>query len=168
MWVRDSARTMTDEEVHKAALRSTVAFGGSIDAPQMMAGNNMPFADMLVGHAFSWSYSDQMTSMHLYTTPNSHSWTIFTENQAMGAQWCAPAIYVKIRDGIYILSVTEEACNGHQMIVMINTRITHDCGFGFSGGAGGVNLGLTGAIGRHIGKYDVRHYFGPKANGKGA
>jgi len=279
---------MTDEEVHQAALKSTKAFGGEVDAPQMMAGNNMPFTDMLVGkeftlrydnggpvrhykitekyrlkykedgetqwheeayrayeadqklvwfshiltdskprasvqialdlinglttcihsqmgtkyfgnetsyyaifgvaemegleapqyvrheftdelvgHAFSWSYSDQMTSLHIYTTPHSHSWTIFTENQTMGAQWCAPCIYVKVRDNIYILSVTEEACNGHQMIVMINTKIAHDCGFGFSGGTGGVNLGLTGAIGRHIGKYDVKKYFGPKAKRKG-
>ncbi|HSW38263.1 MAG TPA: MoaF N-terminal domain-containing protein [Acidobacteriota bacterium] len=124
--------------------------------------------DELVGHAFSWSYSDQMTSMHLYTTPYSHSWTIFTENQTMGAQWGAPCIYIKVRDGVYILSVNEEACNGHQMIVMINTRITHDCGFGFSGGAGGVNLGLTGAIGRHIGEYDVRRFFGPRLKRQGA
>jgi hypothetical protein len=280
---------MTDEEVHQAALKSTKAFGGAVGAPQMMAGNNMPFTDMLVGreftlrydnggpvrhykitekfklkykedgdtqwheedyrayeadeklvwfshiltdskprasvqvaldlinglttcihsrmgtkyfgnetsycaifgvaemegleapqyvrheftdelvgHAFSWSYSDQMTSMHIYTTPHSHSWTIFTENQTLGAQWCAPCFYVKVRDNIYILSVTEEACNGHQMIVMINTKITHDCGFGFSGGADGVNLGLTGAIGRHIGCYDVKHFFGPKAKVKGA
>lgn len=281
-------RRMSDEEVHQAALKSTKAFGGTQDAPQMMDRNNMPFTDMLVGkeftlrydnggpvrhyrvtekfklryredgetdwheepyrayeadeklvwfshlltgskprasvqvaldllnglttcvhsqmgtkyygnetsyyaifgvaempgleaphymrheftdelvgHAYSWSYSDQMTSLHLYTTPHSHSWTIFTENQTMGAQWCAPCIYVKVRDGVYILSVNEEACNGHQMIVMINTKISHDCGFGFSGGEDGVSLGLTGAIGRHIGQYDVRHYFGPKTRKKG-
>lgn len=124
--------------------------------------------DELTGHAFSWSYSDQMTSMHLYTTPNSHSWTIYTQNQTMGAQWCAPCIYVKVRDNVYIMSVNEEACNGHQMIVMINTKMARDCGFGFSGNRNGINLGLTGAIGRHIGYYDVREYFGPNARRKGA
>jgi hypothetical protein len=116
--------------------------------------------DELVGQAFSWSYSDQTTSMHIYTTPHSSSWTIFTENQTMGAQWCAPCIYVKVRDGIYIFTINEEACNGHQMCVMINTNITHDCGFGFSGGADGVNLTVTGAIGRHIGKFNVKEFFG--------
>jgi hypothetical protein len=121
----------------------------------------------LVGHAFSWTYTDQMSSMHLYTTPHSHSWTIFTENQTLGAQWCAPCIYVKVRDGVYILVVNEEACNGNEMCIMINTKIVHDCGFGFSGGAGGVNLGLVGAIGRHIGCYDVKHFFGQKAKVKG-
>lgn len=136
-----------------------------VDAPRYL---RHTFTDELVGHAYSWSYSDQMTSMHLYTTPHSHSWTIFTENQTMGAQWCAPCIYVKVRDGIYLMAVNEEACNGSQMIVLINTRITHDCGFGFSGGAGGVNLSLTGAIGRHIGCYDVRDYFPPKVRGKKA
>jgi hypothetical protein len=116
--------------------------------------------DELVGHAFSWSYSDRMTSMHLYTTPHSMSWTIFTDNQTLGAQWGSPCIYVKVRDGVYIFVQNEEACNGAEMCVMINTKITHDCGFGFSGGAGGVNLSLTGAIGRHIGQFHVKEYFG--------
>jgi hypothetical protein len=280
---------MTDEEVHQAALKKTTAFGGAVDVPQMMAGNNMPFSDMLVGkaftlrydnggpvrhykitekyklkyredgesewheedyrayeadekliwfshfltdskprasvqvaldlinglttciysrmgtkyfgnettyraifgvaemeglnppqyvrheitdelvgHGFSWSYSDQMTSMHLYATPHSMSWTIFTANQTLGAQWSSPCIYVKIRDGVYIFVQNEEACNGAEMVVMINTKIMHDCGFGFSGGAGGVNLGLTGAIGRHIGMYDVKKYYRLSPQRKGA
>jgi len=123
--------------------------------------------DELVGHAFSWSYSDQMTSMHIYATPHSMSWTIFTENQTMGAQWGSPCIYVKVRDGVYIFVQNEEACNGAEMCVMINTKITHDCGFGFSGGAQGVNLSLTGAIGRHIGQFHVKEYFdlNPQRNG---
>ncbi|NLT66444.1 MAG: hypothetical protein GXX84_07555 [Acidobacteria bacterium] len=120
------------------------------------------FTDELVGHAYSWSYSDSMTSMHLYTTPHSSSWTIFTENQTMGMQWCAPCIYVKLRDGVYIFDLCEEACNGAETCVVINTKIMHDCGFGFSGGARGVNLGLVGAIARLIGKYDVQRFFGPK------
>ncbi len=124
--------------------------------------------DELVGHAFSWSYTDQMTSMHLYTTPHSMSWTIFTENQTLGAQWCSPCIYVKVRDGVYIFVQNEEACNGAEMCVIINTKISHDCGFGFSGGAMGVNLGLTGAIGRHIGQFDVKAYYNLKAKRKGA
>jgi hypothetical protein len=280
---------MTDEEVHEAALKSTKAFGGGIEAIQPMSGNNMPFTDMLigkefilrydnggpvrhyqitekyklkyredgetqwheeayrayeadeklvwfshiltdskprasvqialdllnglttcihsqmgtkyfgnettyhalfgvaemeglepqqyvrheltnelVGHAFSWSYSDRMTSMHLYTTPHSMAWTIFTENQTLGAQWGSPCIYVKVRDGVYIFVQNEEACNGAEMCVMINTKITHDCGFGFSGGAGGVNLSLTGAIGRHIGHFHVKEYFGLNPRRKGA
>ncbi len=118
--------------------------------------------DELVGHAFSWSYSDQMTSMHVYASPHSMSWTIFTDNQTMGAQWCSPCIYVKLRNGVYIFVQNEEACNGAEMIELINTKVSHDCGFGFSGGAMGVNLSLTGAIGRHIGCYDIKKYFGPK------
>jgi hypothetical protein len=41
-------------------------------------------------------------------------------------------------------------------------------GFGFSGGQRGVRLGVIGAIARHIGGYDVKHFFGPKAKVKGA
>jgi len=135
-----------------------------LEAPQYV---RHEFTDELVGHAFSWSYSDQMTSMHTYASPHSMSWTIFTENQTMGAQWCSPCIFVKLRDGVYIFCQNEEACNGAEMIELINTKISHDCGFGFSGGARGVNLGLTGAIGRHIGCFDIKEYFGPKAK-KGA
>jgi len=280
---------MSDEQVHQAALKSTTAFGGGIAAIQPMAGNNMPFTDMLVGkeftlrydnggpvrhyqitekfklkyredretawheepyrayeadeklvwfshlltdskprasvqialdlmnglttcihsrmgtkyfgnettynaifgvaemkgleaaqymrhaltdelvgQAYSWSYSDQMTSMHLYAAPHSMSWTIFTENQTLGAQWGSPCLYVKIRDGVYIFVQNEEACNGAEMCVMINTKITHDCGFGFSGGADGVRLSLTGAIGRHIGQFNVKEYFSLNAAKKGA
>ena len=121
--------------------------------------------DELVGHAFSWSYSNQTTSMHLYTAPHSMSWTIFTANQTMGAQWCSPCIYTKLRDGVYLFCQNEEACNGAQMIELINTKISHDCGFGFNGGARGVNLSVVGAIGRHIGKFDVARYYGARKRG---
>ncbi len=142
-----------------------VAEGEGFEAPWYM---RHEFTDELVGHAFSWSYSDQMTSMHLYTSPHSMSWTIFTDNQTMGAQWGSPCLFVKLRDGVYIFCQNEEACNGAEMIELINTKISHDCGFGYSGGAQGVNLGLTGAIGRHIGQFDIKKYYGPKIHRKGA
>jgi hypothetical protein len=142
-----------------------VAEGAGFEAPQYM---RHEFTDELVGHAFSWSYSDQMTSMHLYASPHSMSWTIFTGDQTMGAQWCSPCLFVKLRDGVYIFCQNEEACNGAEMIELINTKISHDCGYGYSGGAQGVNLGLTGAIGRHIGQFDIKKYYGPKIHLKGA
>ena len=86
----------------------------------------------------------------------------------MGAQWCAPAIYVKLRDGVYIFVLCEEACNGAQMIIIENDKTMRACGFNFSGGARGVNLGLVGAIARDLGRYDVKDYFGPNAKRKGA
>ena len=111
--------------------------------------------DELVGHAFSWSYSNQTTSMHLYTSPAFHVLDDLHGPQTMGAQWCSPCIYTKLRDGVYLFCQNEEACNGAQMIELINTKISHDCGFSFNGGAKGVNLGVIGAIGRHIGKFDI-------------
>ena len=118
--------------------------------------------DELVGHAFSWSYSDQTTSMHIYSSPHSMSWVIFTGAQALGAEWCSPCIYVKLRPGVYIFCQNEEACNGNQMIELLNTKASHDCGFTFNGSARGVSLGVTGAIGRHIGKFDIVELYGPK------
>jgi hypothetical protein len=100
--------------------------------------------------------------MHLYSSPHSMCWTIFTGAQALGAQWCSPCIYVKLRPGVYIFCQNEEACNGNQMTELLNTKISHDCGFSFNGGARGVNLTVTGAIGRHIGKFDTLRFYGPK------
>ena len=117
----------------------------------------------LVGSAISWSYSDQMTSMHLFASPHSMSWTIFTDDQTRGAQWSSPCLLIKLRPMIYIFCQNEEACNGAEMCELFNLKIMRGCGFGFSGGARGVNLGLVGALGRFIGKYDIEKFFGPKA-----
>ncbi len=121
--------------------------------------------DELVGHCFSWSYSDQTTSMHVYSSPHSMSWVIFTGTQQMGAEWGSPCIFVKLRPGVYIFCQNEEACNGNQMTELLNTKASHDCGFTFNGSARGASLGVTGAIGRHIGKFDILEYFGPKKRG---
>jgi hypothetical protein len=118
--------------------------------------------DELVGNAFSWSYSDQVTSMHVYNSPHSMSWVIFTGAQQLGAEWGSPCIFVKLRPGVYIFCQNEEACNGNQMTELLNTKASHDCGFTFNGGPRGVNLGVTGAIGRHIGKFDLLEFYGPK------
>jgi hypothetical protein len=89
------------------------------------------------------------------------SWTIFTANQTMGSQWCSPCIYTKLREGVYLFCQNEEACNGAQMIELINTKISHDAGFSYNGGRNGVSLSVVGAIGRHIGKFDLMKYYGP-------
>ena len=125
------------------------------------------FTDELVGRGFTRSYSDQMTSMHLYTTPHSSAWTIYTANQTLGMEWCAPAIYVKLRDGIYIFDLVEEGCNGAETCIIENEKTKRACGFGYSGGEKGVGLNTIGAIAREIGRYDIKDFFGPKAKGKG-
>jgi hypothetical protein len=125
------------------------------------------FTDELVGRGFTRSYSDQMTSMHLYTTPHSSSWTIYTANQTLGMQWCAPALYVKLRDGVYIFDLVEEGCNGAETCIIENEKTKRACGFGYSGGSGGVGLNTIGAIARDIGRYDIKQFFGPRVIGKG-
>lgn len=154
---------MGNEVSYKASFGAIEMAG--LEAPKYIRHS---FTDELVGRAFSWSYSDAMTSMHVYTTPHSSSWTIYMENQALGMNWCAPCLYVKIRDGIYLFNLVEEACNGAETCVLINTKTMHDCGFGFSGGARGLSLGTIGALARNIGQYDVRRFFGPRPRKTGA
>jgi len=116
----------------------------------------------LAGHAFSCSYSDQLTSMHLWPSPHSISWTIFTENQTRGSQWSSPAIVIKLRPMVYIFAQSEEAGTTNQMIGFYNLRIMRIFGFEFFGGSSGVNLSLLGGLCRHIGKFDLARFYGPK------
>ncbi|MGD9160166.1 MAG: MoaF N-terminal domain-containing protein [Desulfobacteraceae bacterium] len=125
------------------------------------------FTDELVGRSFSRTYSDNMTSMHLYTTPHSSAWTIYMPDQTLGMQWCAPALYVKLRPGVYIFNLVEEACNGAETCIVENDKAMNANGFGFHGGRDGINLGVIGAIGRDLGKYEVSEFFGPMARRKG-
>ena len=118
------------------------------------------FTEELVGRALTWNYSDTLTSMHVYSTPHSYSWTIFMENGAMGMQWSSPSQYAKIRDGVYLFSWVEEACNGGQGTIVINTKMMHDCGFGFSGTKDGLRLDTMGALARNAGIFDVKGFFG--------
>jgi hypothetical protein len=142
-----------------------VAEMDAVEAPKYMRHD---FTDELVGRGYSRSWGDHMTSMHLYTTPHSSSWTIYTEDQTLGLQWCAPCIYVKLRNGVYIFNLVEEACDGIETCIAINEKTMHVCGFEFEGGSRGVDLSVVGAIARPTGCYDVRHFFGPKAKVKGA
>jgi hypothetical protein len=151
-------------EVSYKAIFGVVEMEG-LEAPQYV---RHEFTDELAGRGYTRSYSDNMTSMHLYTTPHSSAWTIYTGNQTLGMQWCAPAIYVKLRHGVYIFDLVEEACNGAETCIIENDKTLRACGFGFSGGQNGVTLGVIGAIARHIGTYDVKKFFGPKAKMKGA
>ena len=136
-----------------------------IKAPAMLRHH---FTDDLVGTAFTWSYSDHMTSIHVYSTPFSYSWTIVYKNDVPGMMWSSPCKYVKLREDTYLFTWIEEACNGSQGTFVFNTRTMHDCG-GFygvneikEGGPSGLTLGTYGALARRAGYFDVKKYLGPK------
>jgi hypothetical protein len=120
------------------------------------------FTDELVGHAVTWNYSGALTSLHVYSSPRSSSWTIFLPNGAGGLQWSSPCNYVKLRDDCYLFSWIEEACNGSQGTIVYNTRTMHDCGFGFYVDRDGLSFNTIGALARNAGCFDVKKYYGPK------
>jgi hypothetical protein len=130
-----------------------------IEAPRYLRHG---FTDELVGKGFTRSYSDRLASMHLYTTPYSAAWTIYTEDQTPGMQWSSTCIYVKLRDGVYIFNQHEEAGTANETCLAINEKTMRVCGFGYFGDSKGVKLNVIGAIARPIGCYDVKGYFGPK------
>jgi hypothetical protein len=123
------------------------------------------FTDELVGRSFTWAYSDAMSSMHIYSTPQSYSWSIFMDNGTLGMMWSSPCHYVKLRDYAYLFEWMEEACNGHHSTIVINTRTMRECGFGYGVGKNGLGLSDVGALARSAGFYDVKRFLGPKVKG---
>lgn len=117
--------------------------------------------DML-GRAIVFNYQPGLTSMHLYSTPGTTSWIIFTPAQAAGLEWSGTGAQVKIRDGLYFLYWVEEACNGTLGTILLNMRTMHDMGIGYHCGEEGLSMSPISALLRHAGKYDVSRFFAPR------
>jgi len=121
--------------------------------------------DEMIGRAVSQNYAPGLTSMHLYTTPHSLSWIIFTNTDAGGLEWSGPASYVKIRDGIYFIYWLEEACNGTLGTILVNLHTMRDVGIGYNCGAQGLNMSAIGAHERLAGGFDVMRFYQVKSTG---
>jgi hypothetical protein len=116
----------------------------------------------LVGRALTWNYAPGLTSMHLYSSPTTVSWIIFTEGGAGGMEWSGPGDFVKIRDGLYFAYWLEEACNGTLGTIVINMRTMHDAGIGYHCGKEGLSMSQVGAHARYAGRFDAARYFAKK------
>ncbi|MGH9612606.1 MAG: MoaF N-terminal domain-containing protein [Bryobacteraceae bacterium] len=121
--------------------------------------------DEMVGRAVSQNYAPGLTSMHLYSTPHSLSWIIFTGTDAGGLEWSGPASYVKIRNGLYFMYWLEEACNGTLGTILVNLHTMRDVGIGYNCGENGLNMSAMGAHERLAGQFDVRRFYQVKSNG---
>ncbi len=124
--------------------------------------------DEMVGRAVSQNYAPGLTSMHLYSTPHSLSWIIFTGTDAGGLEWSGPASYVKIRNGLYFMYWLEEACNGTLGTILVNLHTMRDVGIGYNCGENGLNMSALGAHERLAGQFDVRRFYQVKASGTAA
>lgn len=98
--------------------------------------------------------------MHLYSTPRTVSWIIFTDANAGGMEWSGSGDFVKIRDQLYFAYWLEEACNGTLGTILINMRTMHDAGIGYHcDEERGLSLGPIGAHSRHAGKFDITRFY---------
>jgi len=127
--------------------------------------NRHKFTEEMLGRAVSQNYAPNLTSMHLYTTPHSLSWIIFTDTDAGGLQWSGPASYVKIRDGIYFMYWLEEACNGTLGTILVNLHTMRDVGVGYNCGPNGLGMSAVGAHERLAGQFDIRRFYQVKSSG---
>ncbi len=151
-------------EVSQEVLFGIIEMEG-IKAPGMLRHH---FTDEMVGTSLTWSYSDFMSSIHVYSTPFSYSWTIFYKNDVPGMMWSSPCKYVKLREDTYLFTWIEEACNGSQGTIVFNKRTMHDCGCFYGVNEigktppSGLTLGTFGALARNAGYYDIKKYLGAK------
>jgi hypothetical protein len=125
------------------------------------------FTTELVGQAFAWTYSNIMQSIHVYSSSNSYSWTIMLERNAGGWMWSSPCLYVKLRDDAYLMSWTEDTCNGNQGTFILNPWLMHDGGFFFGigenpGTPSDLHLTAMGAYARPLHGFDIMKYFNKK------
>ncbi|MDR2615890.1 MAG: hypothetical protein LBC28_04855 [Oscillospiraceae bacterium] len=117
------------------------------------------FTTDLIGKSLAWAYSDTMSSIHVYSSPVSYSWTIFQDDNSGGATWSSPGFFIKLRDDAYLFQWVEENCNGSQGLVCFNPQIMHDGGFFFGINHSGLSLNITGAYARMLGNFDINKYF---------
>jgi hypothetical protein len=122
------------------------------------------FTTDLVGKSYAWAYSDTMSSIHVYSSPESYSWTIFQDDNSGGATWSSPCFYIKLREDAYLFQWVEENCNGSQGLVLFNPYILHDGGFFFGVSHMGLRLNITGAYARSLGSFNIMKYFDKKGN----
>ena len=127
--------------------------------------NRHQFTDEMLGRAVSQNYAPGLTSMHLYSTPHSLSWIIFTGSDAGGLEWSGPAAYVKIRDGLFFMYWLEEACNGTLGTILVNLHTMRDVGVGYNCGPQGLNMSAVGAHERLAGQFDIKRFYQVKTSG---
>jgi hypothetical protein len=130
--------------------------------------NRHHLTEEMLGRAVSQNYAPGLTSMHLYTTPHSLSWIIFTGSDAGGLEWSGPAAYVKIRDGLYFMYWLEEACNGTLGTILVNLHTMRDVGVGYHCGAEGLSMSGVGAHERLAGQFDITRFYQVKTSGGAA
>lgn len=145
----------TDWEVGNSVIFGVIEAEG-IKAPDM---RRHAFTTDLVGKSIAWAYSDVMTSVHVYSSPNSYSWTIFLSDYSGGMTWSSPCFYVKLREDAYMFGWVEETCNGNQGLMVFNPRIMHDCGYFYGINEKGLSLTTLGAYARTAGSFDIMPYF---------
>ena len=142
-------------EVGSQVRFGTIEYGGLV--PPFARRHH--FTDELVGRCYAWSYGKMLNSIHVYSSPESYSWTIFRSDGSGGPTWSSPCYYIKLREDAYILQWVEENCNGKQGLVVINPNLLHDGGFFYGVGVDGLLLNTTGAFGRELGRLDILKYF---------
>ena len=122
------------------------------------------FTNELLGRAFTQSYSNAMSSIHIYNAPHSYSWTIINNadpgtpaNRAGGAVWSSPCEYIKLRDDVYVMSWVEQKWSGHMDTLFRNLRTSRDGGYayGISYDCSTIYMDKMGSNSRTAGNIDL-------------
>ena len=132
------------------------------------------YTNDLVGKRIQWHYGPEFSIIHVYYHPNYVRATFSPEALARmtppspedmegwsGHPYDEKAVYVKVRDGLYVVSFTEQSMSkrgriGNSLLFLMNTDRLHDVGrsFGHTGQFGGASYRpenyLFGAYGEYM------------------
>jgi hypothetical protein len=160
---------------------SEVAFGilECEGGPVAPAVERHSFTRDLLGKSFAWYWGPHMKSMHVYSTPESYSWTVSIGMEGgtdelglnqFGWMWSSACHYIKIREDAYLMCWVEENHEGIQCVIGINPLVMQQVGFHFGISVGSGEPLFTchsmGAFGRQLHGFELEPYFGTSL-GKG-
>ena len=105
----------------------TIRFG-KVEGIKTPAGAEKPdFTDELTGKSIYWAHDEKSRGIQ-YIFSSCQYYTYSMVNREKKSCWMAtnPADYIKVKDGLYIVSVIEERQPGVQLVMLMNLNIMRD------------------------------------------
>ena len=130
--------TLGTDAAYPRNVESTITFGEIAGATHPEGSVKPSFTQELVGKAISWAmpaFTGRPPMKHIYLSPKYYA--IFMIRDEDECYQCAdPADYIKIKDDLYLVVVTEHRRSGMRIAFLIDTNDLHDigCHFGISAG----------------------------------
>lgn len=118
---------------------------GRIEGIEAPADAEKPcFTDDLTGKSIIWAHEERNRGIqYIFSSCQYYTYTMKNRNEKSCWMATNPADYIKVKDGLYIMSVIEERQPGVQLVMLMNLNIMRDVQTAFG-------IGGTKAEGHHL------------------